>query len=817
MYLVWFALFLMSASWWFLTPILLPSQWEGYLLLFVGLISFIIGLNKRVKISFNKGSYLLFIPLLISSVLFSFPFNCGFLILIVALFFTLFKNNISISTITSSIIIFGILLIFQALFFALYYWLAPQFHNLQLFSPFLNFLINLMGFSSYWHDNNLFIETARGVINFTTTVEKSGLDFALLLLFGAVALISIFNTRKRWNKIIILIFITFLYLVIRYLFFIIIYLSSDQLNIFWNRWIVILSFLPLILLYIKFIKLGDTVSIPFKIFYSKKQILTGIILFLGSSLILFGLLFHDPGSKKQGRILIDEKHSDWEWTTQKFDTTWYGEKSSYNYYCLFNYISHYYKTERNFESISSKILNKYDILIIKTPTRPYALNEVKSIVTFVENGGSLFLIGDHTNVFGTSSYLNPIAGKFGIKLNYDATFDLSSGKLTFFKPTKFLMHPVAQNLDFLLFGTSCSLETDLSAEQVITGYGLKSINLDYSKKNFFADVAESSEMNFGLFTQMAAAKTGKGRVLVFTDSTIFSNFWMFMSGKPELFLGSLNWLNRQNYLMYLKFILILLGSGLCVLFFILQFKYHKRSQLFVLLLFGSLGVSTGVLLGYVLNKKNYELPKPHTKFVSIAFDMEHSKAELPDKELNENPNASYSTFYVWTQRVNLIPKTTYTFDNAINNNDIVCIINPYKSFSKKQLQNIFSFVSKGGKLLIMDDLMNSESTSNQLLQLFSMSFEKQIWNQNFEFDTLKNMTKFSLPNFIINGGKPFIYNDIGQSIACVMQIGKGKVIAFSASSLFCDANMGYTNAFPNKNQLKIFKLEYRLINELSNK
>ena len=33
-----------------------------------------------------------------------------------------------------------------------------------------------------------------------------------------------------------------------------------------------------------------------------------------------------PGSKKQGRILMDEKHSNWEWTTQKFDTTKYRRK-----------------------------------------------------------------------------------------------------------------------------------------------------------------------------------------------------------------------------------------------------------------------------------------------------------------------------------------------------------------------------------------------------------------------------------------------------------------------------------------------------------
>jgi hypothetical protein len=49
----------------------------------------------------------------------------------------------------------------------------------------------------------------------------------------------------------------------------------------------------------------------------------------------------DPGLKSQGRILVDEYHSDWEWTEQEFDTKWYGIKSGYNYYNLFEYLDYF--------------------------------------------------------------------------------------------------------------------------------------------------------------------------------------------------------------------------------------------------------------------------------------------------------------------------------------------------------------------------------------------------------------------------------------------------------------------------------------------
>jgi len=815
MKLIWFALLLLSAAWWFLTPIFSPPQWEGFLLLGIGSILFSMCAINRITISLNKKSYFLFIPSFISCFIFSFPYNCGFILLTFALLISLLNKRI-FSSIANSIIVLSIVLIAQTLFFPLYYCFAPQNHAMQIFSPFLIWLLKLVGLNSYWQQNSIFIENAAGIINLTTTFEKSGLDFAFLLLFGAVAVILFFKRTHRLKYIGSALFLTLLYGIVRYSISIIIYVYTNQINIFWDRWFVALSFLPLVLLFMKFITLDGLASIPCKIPYSKKYSIISACMLFGTFLFTCGLLFQDPGIKKQGRILVDEKHSNWEWTTQKFDTTWYGEKASYNYYCLYDFISHYYNVQRNFDTLTPGILDKYDILIIKTPTSRFSSNEIEAIVNFVEHGGSLFLIGDHTNVFGTSSCLNPIAQKFGVKYNYDATYDLSSGKLTFYRPTNLLSHPVIQNVDYLLFGTSCSLETGVSSESVITGYGIKSMYLDYSRKNFFPDGADSPTMSCGLFTQMAAVKSGKGRVLFFTDSTIFSNFWMFMSGKPELFLGSLNWLNRQNYLDFLNYLFILFGIGFTALFFILQRKYECNSSLFILLLYGTMGVCVGIVSAYFLNKYCYELPNPHTKYTTVSFDLEHSNIELPDKELTENQYTSYATFYVWTQRINLFPKTDYSLDNAIKNSDVLCVITPDRRFSDTQLQNLYSFVSNGGKLLVMDNSANTESTANAVLQLFSMSYEKQILNQNFSHDTLRNTISSTQQYLMVRGGTYLFGNERGYSVANYVQVGKGKVIAFSDSQLFCDASMGNTNAFPNENQLKIFKFEYDLFDKISN-
>jgi hypothetical protein len=112
----------------------------------------------------------------------------------------------------------------------------------------------------------------------------------------------------------------------------------------------------------------------------------------------FALGFQDPGAIKGGRVLVDEQHSNWEWADRPFDTTWFGPQSTYNYACLMDYLGHYFRVRSNQEQpLSDRLLTDVDVLILKVPTQPFTRGEVDSIVRFVERGGGLWLIGDHTN------------------------------------------------------------------------------------------------------------------------------------------------------------------------------------------------------------------------------------------------------------------------------------------------------------------------------------------------------------------------------------------------------------------------------------
>lgn len=69
-----------------------------------------------------------------------------------------------------------------------------------------------------------------------------------------------------------------------------------------------------------------------------------------------------------------------------------------------------------------------DVLVFKTPTEPFTDEEVSTIERFVDQGGGLFLIGDHTNLFGMSTYLNKVAAPFRLAFRSDDVV-LAPGRL----------------------------------------------------------------------------------------------------------------------------------------------------------------------------------------------------------------------------------------------------------------------------------------------------------------------------------------------------------------------------------------------------
>ena len=281
---------------------------------------------------------------------------------------------------------------------------------------------------------------------------------------------------------------------------------------------------------------------------------------LAAVAIGFGLWWDPVGQRKPGTVLVDEFHIGhsprsgktihWEPTTRPYDTEWYGQDAAYNYACIYEYLTHYYDVHRLepktrpqgmatdkpaedsilIDRINSTALRDCDVLVIKNPTADYSPIEVQAIKRFVERGGGLLLVGEHTDVFGTGRHLNTLAQEFGFKFRYDCVFgidhDLPEAREFPLPPSDdnaakqerkpprrtvfdqnyhrpWVPHPVLQDMPPLDFATSASVDPGSSdGRAIIRSTGLWNLPADYHADNYYPQVVWRPDMRYGAYVQL---------------------------------------------------------------------------------------------------------------------------------------------------------------------------------------------------------------------------------------------------------------------------------------------------------------------------
>ena len=74
---------------------------------------------------------------------------------------------------------------------------------------------------------------------------------------------------------------------------------------------------------------------------------------------------------------MDDSHGDWEPTNVPFDTESYDQKFSYSYSLLYKLLGWQYPVSRHESgNLTDEDLGQCDVLILKTPTEPFAEKEI---------------------------------------------------------------------------------------------------------------------------------------------------------------------------------------------------------------------------------------------------------------------------------------------------------------------------------------------------------------------------------------------------------------------------------------------------------
>lgn len=537
------------------------------------------------------------------------------------------------------------------------------------------------------------------------------------------------------------------------------------------------------------------------------------------------VVWHPSGPRKTGRVLIDEYHcmldewSKWRWPQKDFDTTstlrpfdteWYGHDSGYNYATIYEYCTRFYSMGRITKPIDDATLEECDVLLLKVPSRPYLDSEVAAVLRFVERGGGLLLMGEHTSVFGSGVNLNRIARHFGFTFRYDCLFGIDSVFVEDYTPPP-VPHPIIQHMGPFDFATACSIDPGTSSgTAVIRNTGLKNLDSNYHVGNFYPTPDDAPEMIYGSFVQLWATDHQRGRVVAFSDSTIFANFSIFDRGKSQLFLGMLEWLNHAPRSLPSTVLLVL---GVISLLSAI-FAWRRWSGDGVLGLGAVLaGWAAAVPLAVTLHAAAMPELAPAHPLVRIGLERGLNRIILPVGGFIGGKEDGFGLFERSVQRLTEVAdlpanpgRTWSTFRAAgeqVLDGDLAVFILPSREPSEAFLRRLERYVDAGGRVLVLDAVENRDSKAERLTAPFKLRIRrdepvvaaaaKDAPPATEPISGPKGWPQITAPSALeVSGGYPLCR--VGKrAVAAWIRHGKGTVTVIGFGTRFADANMGFTD------------------------
>ncbi|MBI2876153.1 MAG: hypothetical protein HYY20_04665 [Candidatus Tectomicrobia bacterium] len=405
------------------------------------------------------------------------------------------------------------------------------------------------------------------------------------------------------------------------------------------------------------------------------------------ALALVVLTLEPSGAKSRGRIYFhDENHVGWD----KPVFGQYGEMSGGTWGPLLPFLEAAgYRS--NVGPISQAILKDTDILVVTDIPRRFTAPEKTTIWEFVAQGGSLLVLGDHTDVQGIMGPLNDLLKPVQIQFNFDSAYYFD---VTWDTQAELRAHPITYSIrdgreTSIIIGASLSVSAP--AVPIIVGkYGWSDAgDRRQEDQGFLGDIEYRPGERLGDLVLVAGASHGKGKVLVFGDTASFHSY-----GLPEAkaFVEAVfRWLNvRDEVKLYAKnpLLALLLLAGA---FYLLLRAGLGLSSLAMILL--TVMVTLGATASF--NRRKQE-PVPLKGKVAIVDTSHLGRFHMYGFEAG-----SALGFFYNLMRNDYLAFLAPALDEAsLRDARLIVLIAPARPFSAAEAERLSRWVREGGTLLM---------------------------------------------------------------------------------------------------------------------
>ncbi len=209
--------------------------------------------------------------------------------------------------------------------------------------------------------------------------------------------------------------------------------------------------------------------------------------------------------------------------------------------------------------IDEKLLSNASMLFINLVSAdlpPFYLSEIAAIKKYLNSGGSLLVVVDHTNCYYHAYKLAPLFEELGLRVHTEtgadrlpATLGTGNGWVAI---TRFEKHPVTRDVKRIAFQTGGTVDDRYAIARLSPQgwgddwqwqpYGESELNKPGAAPGFFGNWQQDADERSGDLGVIAAHSVGQGRVLVIGDQNIFGDPFINYLDNYKLWLNSVGWL-----------------------------------------------------------------------------------------------------------------------------------------------------------------------------------------------------------------------------------------------------------------------------------
>jgi hypothetical protein len=515
----------------------------------------------------------------------------------------------------------------------------------------------------------------------------------------------------------------------------------------------------------------------------KKAGLKITLVFLLCTACAAGLLgFERPGTLSANRQVVLYSKGFLNWNVPDFKM--FGSKSAGMFGNVPRFLEAMGFAATRIDSLSREALAQAKILMIINLDSELPRPELQAIWDFVERGGSLLLLCDHT--FYKSGIMrvltNDILEPYRIRINFDSADWFVGGWLHSYQ---YASHPTTTGLRDDMNDAGCvigaSLDVRPPAFPIVTGkYGYSDPGKEAeSQRGYLGNLDYDPGEPLGDVVLCAAQHVGRGKVMAFGDTSAFAN--AILVNSHEFINRVFTWLATDEAPK--QHGLALVAAGILAL--IAGYLYLSRIRQPRTLLYAVVVTLAMVQLADSSKSRTAGLPLQGR----IAYvDASHGERFSPES-WNDNAIAG---LHLNLMRNGYLSFGLRAFEHrSLQQADLLVLIAPSQPFSNKEKKWISDFVSRGGTLLLTVGY-EERAASVPLLEMFGFAIDNLPLAQFISIISAANQkVRFAEAWPVVSSAPDAAVVASYRELPVIMRrpVGQGQVVVIGDSSFFWNQNL----------------------------